>query len=59
MKKEYVVFNQRLAGFLMLSGFVLKRMEKSKYEDYSNKNVFVFNESENLHKAIDEYKSFQ
>jgi hypothetical protein len=57
MKKEYVVFNQRLAGFLMMNGFVLKRLDKSKFEDSNNRNVFVFNESENLLKTIEIYKS--
>jgi hypothetical protein len=56
MKKEYIIFNQRLAGFLMMNGFVLKRMEKSKYTD-SKMNVFIFNESENLLEAINSYKS--
>lgn len=56
MKKEYVVYSMRLAGYLMMNGFVLKRMEKSKYDD-SNRNVFVFNESENLLQTVKIYKS--
>jgi hypothetical protein len=55
MRKEYVVFNQRLAGFLMMNGFVLKRLDKSKHNG-SNRNVFIFNDSENLIKTIDTYK---
>lgn len=54
MKKEYIVFNQRLAGFLMMSKFVLKRMGKSDKDP--NKNVFFFNESEDLFKKIEEFK---
>jgi hypothetical protein len=56
MKKEYVIFNQRLAGYLMMNGFVLKRLDKSKHKD-SKMNVFIFNESENLLKTIEQYKS--
>lgn len=55
MKKEYIVFNQRLAGYLMMSGFVLKRMGKSDKED-RNKNVFFFNGSDDLFKKISDYK---
>jgi hypothetical protein len=53
MKKEYVIFNQRLAGYLMMNGFVLKHMEKS---DRNNKNIFFFNESEELFNKIKEFK---
>ena len=56
MNKKYVVFNQRLAGFLMMNGFPLKRMDKSRHEN-TNRNVFIFNESENLLKTIEIYKS--
>lgn len=55
MKKEYIVFNQRLAGYLMQQGFVLKRMEKSNQEN-SNRNVFVFNNTDDLIKKVKEYK---
>jgi hypothetical protein len=54
MKKEYVIFNQRLAGYLMMNGFPLKRMDKS--DTGSNKNVFFFNESEVLFEKIKEFK---
>lgn len=55
MKKEFICFSQRLAGELLIRGFVLKRMEKT-IRDNSNRNVFIFNESENLLKYVDEYK---
>lgn len=55
MKKEYIVFNQRLAGFLMQSGFVLKRMEKANAE--TNRNVFVFNNTDDLLEKISRYNS--
>jgi hypothetical protein len=38
MKKEYIIFNQRLAGFLMMNGFVLKRMDRTRHTD-SNRNI--------------------
>lgn len=47
MKKEYIIFNQRVAGQLMSMGFVLKRMEKTK-QDNSNRNVFIFNNTDEL-----------
>jgi hypothetical protein len=53
MKKEYVVFNQRLAGYLMLKGFPLKHIERS---EKTNKNIFFFNESDELFKKIKEFK---
>ncbi len=56
MKKDYVVFNQRLAGKLMTAGFVLKSMSKTK-KDNSNRNVFYFNESEDLLRVVEQFKS--
>lgn len=56
MKKEYIVFSMNLAGYLMQKGFVLKRMEKTK-RDNSNRNVFIFNESDNFLKVVEEYKT--
>jgi hypothetical protein len=56
MKKEYIVFSQRLAGELMIRGFVLKRMDKTIRND-SKRNVFFFNESDELLKFVDEYKN--
>jgi hypothetical protein len=56
MKKEYIVFSMKLAGKLMQEGFVLKRMEKTTRNN-SNRNVFFFNESEELLKFVKEYKT--
>jgi hypothetical protein len=56
MKKEYIVFSQRLAGELMIRGFVLKRMDKT-MRDNSNRNIFFFNESEDLLKFVSDYKN--
>lgn len=54
MKKEYIVFSQKLAGELMIRGFVLKRMDKT-FRDNSNRNIFFFNESDELLKTVEEY----
>lgn len=56
MKKEYIVFSMKLAGFLMQKGFVLKRMEKTN-RDNSNRNVFYFNETEDLLLAVEQFKT--
>jgi hypothetical protein len=56
MKKEHIIFSQKLAGELMIRGFVLKRMDKT-FKDNSNRNIFFFNESEELLKFVKEYKT--
>lgn len=55
MKKDYVIFNQRLAGHLMMLGYVLKKIEKTT-KDNSNRNVFYFNESEELLRSVKDFK---
>ena len=54
-KENYVVFSQRLAGFLMLKGFRLVRTERNM--KFEKKNVFIFKKSDELEEAIDEYKN--
>ena len=54
--KKYVVFNQKVAGFLMVKGFVLKKIEKS--HENSHMNVFIFNDTRELRNKISEYDSF-
>lgn len=58
MKKERIIFNNRLAGYLMYKGFVLKKMGKSDKKG-SNLNIYFFNESDDLHKRIEEFKSIK
>ncbi|WP_144510009.1 DUF5659 domain-containing protein [Bacillus sp. FJAT-22090] len=55
MKKDYIVFSQTLAGYLMMRKFVLKRLDKSNKPN-SIKNIFIFNESDELLAAIEEFK---
>lgn len=56
MKKEYIAFSMKLAGFLMQRGFVLKRLEPSTRPN-SNRKVFIFNESEDLIMTVEYYKT--
>lgn len=48
-----LIFSQRLAGYLMQRGFVLLDMRKNM--DQSNKNVYMFNDSNKLRAAIFDY----
>ena len=50
-----IIFSQNLAGYLMMQGFILKKMEHN--EKCPDKNVFIFRQSENLEKTIKEYLS--
>ena len=57
MSKDYIVFSQKLAGYLMLQGFRLIRMDKSNKQNNSHRHIFIFNESEALLQHIQNYKS--
>jgi hypothetical protein len=52
--KMKTIFNQRIAGYLMMKGFVLADMRPN--ENGSGKNVFYFKESDELLSSMDEYK---
>ena len=56
-KKSVTIFNQRLAGFLMLHGFTLLGMTGNKLDasPTKKKNVFFFKNSEDLQKAINKW----
>jgi|GEM_PF-4052105 len=47
------IYNQKLAGWLMLNGFKLMGMEDNK--KYIGKNIFYFMETDKLHKSINSY----
>ena len=53
-QKFMTIFSQRLAGYLMMNGFVL--MSIRDHIDGSGKKVFYFTDSQQLEKAIEEYK---
>lgn len=46
------IYSQKIAGHLMVLGFVLQGMGKDKRND--RKNVFFFKDSEELRKALKE-----
>lgn len=52
--KTFTVFSQYLAGKLMCRGFVLVGIEPKK-NDPTGKNVYFFNDSQELQDAISEY----
>jgi hypothetical protein len=54
--KKMVVFNQKVAGYLMLRKFTLKDINKNNRNP--KMNVFIFDDTEDLRKAISEYDSF-
>ena len=54
--KTFYVKSQRLAGFLMQRGFVLHGM---KLDIDSNRNIFLFTNTNELLKAIETYKQIQ
>lgn len=54
--KKHVVFAQRVAGYLMLNGQKLITVDISKRNP--NKNVFIFNDTEELRKLISKYDNF-
>lgn len=51
------IFSQKLAGYLMYRGFVLLKMS----EDLKNpnKHVFIFKDSDEIRKAIDDYSNLK
>ena len=54
-KKMKTIFSQRLAGYLMMKGFVLVGMEQGKND--CGKIVFYFNDSDELKLSMIEYKT--
>ena len=52
-KKAFPIYNQKLAGFLMMSGYRLMGMEENK--KYKGKNVFYFMESQKIRESIQVY----
>lgn len=49
------IYSQKLAGTLMIKGFVLAGMEVNKKSN-SGRNVFFFKNSPELEAAIEEYR---
>ncbi|MFD0588668.1 DUF5659 domain-containing protein [Paenibacillus sp. GCM10027627] len=53
--KEIPVFSQRLAGFLMMGGYPLQRIEPNRKRP--TLHVFYFEESEGLRARLTEYRT--
>ncbi len=53
----FKVFNQRLAGFLMLKGFKLLAVEPNR--NIKDFNIFSFEKSEKLNRAIRQYEEIK
>jgi len=56
MRQEFSSFSLRLAGYLMLQGFVLKLMRD---DQKSNRKIFIFNDTPELQEKIQEYLRFK
>ena len=53
----FKVFNQRLAGFLMLKGFKLLAVEPNK--NIKDFNIFSFEKSDKLNRTIKQYEEIK
>lgn len=56
MKPKKIIHSQRMAGYLMLKGFVLLEI-KANLKD-KGRNIYLFNESDELNNALDKYNEF-
>ena len=54
-KKTFIVYSQKLAGYLMQKGFVLVDMQPNL--KHMGRNVFFFGNTPQLKSVIDEYMS--
>ena len=55
IKKNKIIYNQKMAGYLMQRGFVLIDMQPDLKK--TGRNVFFFKDTPQLKSAIDEYMS--
>ena len=53
----FKVFNQRLAGYLMLKGFKLLSVEPNR--DIKDFNIFTFEKSDKLNRTIKQYEKIK
>lgn len=51
------IFSQRLAGYLMLNGFVLADMRSDR--DGSGRNLFFFKDTDELRKRIEKFGNYK
>jgi hypothetical protein len=55
---NFFVKSQKLAGYLMMRGFVLKGL-KPDIINNTKRNIFIFNNTQELIYAINDYKQFK
>lgn len=55
-KKYMYIFSQKLAGYLMIRGFKLLRVNHNL--DDNSKNVFIFFDTPEIKKAMYDYKTY-
>lgn len=55
MSRTFTIYSQRLAGYLMLQGFVLEDIGINNHD--SSKRVFFFKDSAELQQAIRAYNN--
>jgi len=48
-----VIYSQKMAGYLMLRGFILQDIKRN--YDNSGRNIFYFKESDELKKSIKQF----
>ena len=53
-RKDLIIFNQRMAGYLMLKGYVLLDMRPD-INSSSGKNVFVFKDTPQIRNSMSDY----
>lgn len=56
-QKFKYIFSLRLAGYLMLNGYRILRINHNLQKD--NKDVYVFKDEKNIEKAMEEYTRFK
>lgn len=56
MNKYYNCYSAKMAGFFLMRGFVCLEMKK---DTKSRRSVFIFNDSNELKDAIEDYKNFK
>lgn len=55
--KHFVVYSQKLAGYLMYNGFKLVNIQPNK--EFPQFNVFIFLNTDELAKAVDTFKTME
>ena len=53
-KKDIIIFNQRMAGYLMLKGYVLLEMRPD-IKSSSHKNIFLFRDTPQPRQSMSDY----